>query len=352
MINYQQILENLDYKLKDCGNFWQAAAVYRDGDNPTALQIYKDTGVWKDFVEDTIFLPFSALVEKTTGSKDQGLIQSIINGSKNSEPRTPKKKLLTEEKSFDKECLKRLLPHYDFYTKQPKSISLETIRDYRCGLATSGAMYQRLVFPIFRQDGKIHGFSGRKVLEDNDKPKWLHKGKSSNFFYPFYTTKLTSFAIKNTKRVFLVESIGDSLSLYDKEVEENLVTFGLSLSPKFISRLSSLPVEKIIVAFNNDFGSEKNRGLIGAVKAILKMSEVIDIQRLYLCLPHKNDFGVMNKEDVDFYLKGFENISHKDSCKKVIDEAKFIEKQFKTPNQSFSSALRKFIKKYNFNYAD
>lgn len=352
MINYQQILENLNYKLKDCGAFWQAAAIYRDGDNPTALQIYKDTGVWKDFVEDSIFLPFSVLVEKTTGSKDQGLIQSIINGSKNSEPRTPKKQLLTEEKSFDKSCLSKLLPHYDFYTKAPKSISTETLKDYQCGLATSGAMYQRLVFPIFRNDGKIHGFSGRKMIEDNDKPKWLHKGKSSNYFYPYYTTKLTSYMIKNNKRVFLVESIGDSLSLYNNKVEENLVTFGLSVSPKFISRLSSLPIDKIIVAFNNDFDSEKNRGLIGAVKAILKMSDVIDIHRLYLYLPQKNDFGVMNSDDINTYLKGLNNLCHQDSCKKVIEEAKIIEKQMKTPNQNFSSSLKKFIKKYNFHYGN
>jgi len=350
MTNYQQILENLNYKLTDCGNFWRTSAIYREGDNPTALQIYKDSGVWKDFVEDTPFQKFEELVKLTCGTSDNGLVQSIIKGSKNTEPKTQKKQLLTEEKAFDKSCLSKLLPHYDFYTRAPKSISYETLKDYKCGLATSGPMYQRLVFPIFRQDGKIHGFSGRKMLEDNDKPKWLHKGKSSNYFYPYYTTKLTSYMIKQQRRVFLVESIGDSLSLYDKQLEENLVTFGLSLSPKFISRLSSLPVDKIVVAFNNDFDSEKNRGLIGAVKAILKMSEVIDIERLYLCLPHKNDFGVMTKEDVAMYIASFYNLNHRDSCKKVIEEARFIEKSFKTPNQSFSSSLKKFIKKFNFLY--
>lgn len=350
MVNYKDILINLGYVLKDCGDFWQSQAVYRSGNNPTALQIYKNSGVWKDYVEDTPFQKFEELVKLTCGTSDNGLVRSIIKGSKNTEPKTPKKQLLTEEKAFDKSCLSKLLPHYDFYTNPPKSISIETLRDYECGLATSGAMYQRLVFPIFRQDGKIHGFSGRKMLEDNDKPKWLHKGKSSNYFYPYYTTYFTPAMIRERRRVFLVESIGDSLSLYDKQVEENLVTFGLSLSPKFISRLSSLPVDKIVVAFNNDFDSEKNRGLIGAVKAILKMSEVIDIERLYLHLPHKNDFGVMDKLDVEMYMVRFNLLNHRDSCKKVIEEARFIEKQFKKPNQAFSSSLKKFIKKYNFLY--
>lgn len=64
MSDYKTILENLGYKLSDRGTFWQTSAIYRNGDNPTAIQVYKDTGVWKDFVEDTNFLPFEALVKK------------------------------------------------------------------------------------------------------------------------------------------------------------------------------------------------------------------------------------------------------------------------------------------------
>ena len=63
-----------------------------------------------------------------------------------------------------------MLPHFDFYIKPPKSISKETLLDYKCGLATEGKMYQRIVFPIFNKDAKIHGFSGRKVLDKNGNP--------------------------------------------------------------------------------------------------------------------------------------------------------------------------------------
>ena len=57
-MDYKQVLEELGYRLKDHGSYWRTSAVYRSGDNSTALQIYKDTGVWKDYVEDSIFLPF------------------------------------------------------------------------------------------------------------------------------------------------------------------------------------------------------------------------------------------------------------------------------------------------------
>ena len=43
-------LISLGYKLSDRGKYWQCAAAHRGGDNQTALQIYKDTGIWKDYV--------------------------------------------------------------------------------------------------------------------------------------------------------------------------------------------------------------------------------------------------------------------------------------------------------------
>ena len=47
---FQEILESLGYKLIDCGDHWRTQALYRNGDNSTALKIYKNTGVWMDFV--------------------------------------------------------------------------------------------------------------------------------------------------------------------------------------------------------------------------------------------------------------------------------------------------------------
>ena len=45
MTNYKEVLENLGYKLSDHGPYWRTNALYRAGDNTTALQIHKDSGV-------------------------------------------------------------------------------------------------------------------------------------------------------------------------------------------------------------------------------------------------------------------------------------------------------------------
>ena len=43
----EKILLELGYNLNDRGKYWQTNAVYRNGDNRTALQIWKDTGIYQ-----------------------------------------------------------------------------------------------------------------------------------------------------------------------------------------------------------------------------------------------------------------------------------------------------------------
>jgi hypothetical protein len=336
--------------LIDRGSFWQTTAVYRGGDNPTAVQVYKNTGTWKDYVEDTEFLPFEVLLKKTLNTRDDLKIRELLKGIKsNIEQETKQKKLLSEEKTYNPTCLKKLLPHYDFYSKPPRSISQETLKDYQCGLANSGKLYQRIVFPIFNKDGKIHGFSGRKILDKNDSPKWLHLGKKTNWFYPYYSNPKTENAIKEKRSVYLVESIGDSLALYDAGIENNLVCFGTAISPKFISYLSSLNVDKIYVSLNNDFQSERNRGFEGSLKVIFKLSEIIDFKKIYFAPPHKNDFGAMNKIDIDSFNSQIEKTDHKLSISNIIEFGKQINTETKQP-PAFSKNLKNLCKLYNFNY--
>jgi hypothetical protein len=64
MINYAGILKEIGYRLEDRGSYWQTSAIFRNGDNKTSIRIYKDTGVWSDFVEGQKPLPFELLLKK------------------------------------------------------------------------------------------------------------------------------------------------------------------------------------------------------------------------------------------------------------------------------------------------
>ena len=106
-------LIELGYQLKDFGNHWRANAVYRNGSNPSSLMIYKDTGVWRDFVENKAPMPFKKLVELTLNTKDVNLINKYIDwqDSKSPEDKSFKKEILEMEKIYPNECLKKLFPN-------------------------------------------------------------------------------------------------------------------------------------------------------------------------------------------------------------------------------------------------
>ena len=137
-------LISLGYKLFDRGDYWQTTAVYRNGDNPTALQIYKDSGVWRDYVAGNNFMPFKALLEKSIGTNNKLELQKYLNQidlkSESSDSNNPENSVTKVEKTFSKEDVENLLPHYTFYHK--KGVSTETLQFLKSGMCTGGSIYQ------------------------------------------------------------------------------------------------------------------------------------------------------------------------------------------------------------------
>mgnify|MGYP001305041650 CR=1 FL=1 len=308
----KEALDQLGFKLSDRGAYWQTSAIWRNGDNPTAIQIYKDSGVWKDFVHDDKHQPFSRLVGKVLGTNDKKQISKYvktrIHDNDFVEERDNRVKIQMDH-IYNITDLKKLLPHHKFYLD--KKISLETLRLYRGGYATAGQMNGRYTFPIFQENLKenIIGYSGRALRYSSDATysKWKHIGKRKNWLYPLYIPVAESYpfldAIKEKEEVVIVESIGDSLALTENKIFNHLVTFGLGLSSKQICQLVALNPQKIIIASNNDYDKPENIGLEAAIKNFIKLMDFFDISKLSIKLPPTNDFGDLHvAEDFDTWL--------------------------------------------------
>ena len=330
----KKILENLGYNLVDCGNHWRARAVYRDGDNPTALQIYKNTGVWIDFIQGNKSKPFEALIQltlKDDKEKLKSILKSIDSDSENFTEYKPKA-LIQMEKTYDNSVLDKLFPNYNFY--KSKKISEETQKVFKVGLAGSGQMYRRMVFPVYNEHSQIVGFSGRKV-DENDFAKWKHLGKKNNWIYPAYipNEENVDSLITKSKEVYLVESIGDAMALYEHGIKNVLVIFGLSTSPSIISYLSSKSLKRIVIAGNNDFDSSINRGLMASVKNFLKLSSYFDLDLLCVKNPPSkfNDLGDAHESGEDLLSWSNSNI---DKQKQRVFISKFVSDNYKNFSQS------------------
>ena len=154
-------------------------------------------------------------------------------------------------------------------------------------------MKNRYVFPIFNSKEEIVGFSGRDITNQS-KIKWKHLGDKINWCYP---TFLNLDIVKEKKEVYIIESIGDCLSLWDAGIKNTIVTFGLEVSVSILNLLLKVDPNKIYISFNND--ENKNKASNEAAdKAINKLLRYFDKNQLYIKLPSKKDFGEMSIEEI------------------------------------------------------
>jgi hypothetical protein len=292
-------LEKIGYQLIDHGNHWRMKALYRGGDNSVSVKVYKNTGVWTDFAQGSQSYPFEKLIKLTCSSDAKTFKEIISSLNKSDEFVFSQKQLIEMDKIYPPNILNNLFQNFSFYKK--RGISEETLKFYKTGLAQSGKMYRRMVFPIYNEHHQIFGFSGRKIDEGNEAPKWKHLGKKRNWIYPAFipNDETVDSVIKKTGEVVIVESIGDSMALFDSGIKNNLVSFGIGCNPALISYLSSFPINRIVISGNNDLGKEINHGYIGSIKILLSLIPYFDFESLEISLPPQphNDFS-------DAYISG------------------------------------------------
>jgi hypothetical protein len=336
----KSILEKLGYRLIDCGNHWRTSAMYRGGDNPTAIQIYKNTGVWIDYTHgDNTSKPFDSLL-KLTLKDDIGQLKETLKSLDSKEDiQYQPKELIEMDKIYPKSYLEKLFPNYKFYLD--RKISEDTQKFFKIGLAGAGQMYRRMVFPIYDENAQIVGFSGRRV-DDGDFAKWKHLGRKRKWIYPAHipAKETVDSIIDNQKSVFLVESIGDSMALYDQGIKNTLVTFGTTISNDLINYLCSKELDKIYISTNNDLNSSRNNGLIGAIQMYIKLSGFFNLDQLEIKLPPKphNDFGKAHESGYNlasWQLKQMDTQQQRDYINSYIKEnkalftAKYVDKFIK-----------------------
>tara|TARA_B100000085_G_scaffold273922_1_gene289961 strand:+ start:12305 stop:13342 length:1038 start_codon:yes stop_codon:yes gene_type:complete len=343
MLDIEQTLTSLGYKLDDRGAYWQTNALFRQGDNKTAIQIYKNSGVWKDYVNQTPYMPFKKLIQLTVGTNDDDIASGYIKEMEQIDfsPYNPLKERVTMEKTYDKDCLNRLLPHYDFYEK--RGISSKTLSTFQAGLCTEGKMYQRFVFPIYNKQNKIHGFSGRYMGISENAPKWKHMGVKSKWLYPHHISEKF---ITQSNEVILVESIGDVLSLYENNYKNSLCCFGTDISPSLCSYLVQCNPSKIFISLNNDSSKDFNVGLFGAIKIFFKLFTMFDYDKIFICLPNKNDFGDMSSSDFASWDDKRYSINKDSHYNNIVRQAEMFCESKNQP-ESFIKKIKKFKKEIN-----
>lgn len=195
------------------------------------------------------------------------------------------------EEIYPDECLKRLIRDFSYWRK--RGLSDNTLEDFEGGIATSGKMKNRYVFPLRDRHGRIHGFTGRYIFPiKNDGFKiarWKHLGPSQAFV--FNREKATA-AIRKTGVVAIVEGPGCPLGLAEVGITEVLPSFGVTLSSQLLSYLIPLKPRKIVISYNNEPENRKATlsGNAAAKKTWYKLINFFNEETVLIDLPPQKDW--------------------------------------------------------------
>ena len=290
MENLREILEELGYTVQDYGKEYRCRPIYRDSNNNMSLAVKKNNGRWTDFgISETG--SFEALIQKTLGIETKEELKKVIH-ERNFyiTPNSEKPKLHGAQK-VDENIYKTLESNHEYWVK--RGITETTIKDFSSGISKEGKLKNRYVFPIFDTQNKLVGLSGRALYPEM-KIKWKHLGDKTQWTFPLH---LNENLIKENKKVVLVESIGDALSLYQHGIKEVLVCFGTGLSIALFNTLIKYDPNKILISLNNE-PDNANIGNDGCEKILNKLSRFFDKKQLQITLPFKKDFNEMNEQEL------------------------------------------------------
>lgn len=290
-MNIKEILEKIGYNLRDDGNFWRSPSIYRGGDNPSSLRISKENGSFVDFPVNVSgsFKDLLKLSMKDKNIKEiEGLIKSDLSDLKTSLNKTDK--LLVKNKINTKE-LGTLVCNYNFYNK--RGISDEVQKELNLRVCMSGKMCRRVVFPVYDRNLNVIGVSGRSIFPENP-IKWKHLGFKRDWCYPLHITEKY---IKEKKEVILVESIGDTLALFNAGIKNVISLCGIKLLKGVKQEIVRLSPLKVVISTNNE-PDNKSRGNNAAKEILRDLSVFIDVDKLQIKLPPRKDFGECSKEEI------------------------------------------------------
>ncbi|TFH11951.1 MAG: DNA primase [Nitrosomonadales bacterium] len=163
----------------------------------------------------------------------------------------------------------------------------------------------RIMFPILNQKGKIVGFGGR-VLENNE-PKYLNSPETPLFekgreLYNLFTARR---AIRDAEKVIVVEGYMDVVVLSQYGIEYVVATLGTATTPHHVQKLLR-QTDNVVFCFDGDDAGRK-----AAWRALENsLAQFVDGKNLcFLFLPEG--------EDPDSYVRKF----GKDAFEGLINQA-------------------------------
>jgi len=157
----------------------------------------------------------------------------------------------------------------------------------------------RLIFPIFNESGKVVGFGGRALYEDDKQAKYINSPESKVYLKRkiLYGLNFAVDSIRAKDFVILVEGYMDFLSLFQNGITNVVATSGTALTKEQVQLLARY-TKNVVVVYDSD---------VAGIKASKRSIDLILEQDLNLdivSLPESEDpDSIIRNEGVENFLK-------------------------------------------------
>lgn len=294
MSEIQELLQSIGYTLINEGSsHWRAKPLYRDSGNNTSLRINKENGRFVDFSAN-ISGDFKKLIALTMNLSSMEEAEKWLSENKyNTNQRIVTKPIISNSmKIYDESILSNLIKDHSYW--EAREISSKTLSQFKGGVAISGAMEGRYVFPIYDRQNRLIGFSGRDVT-NKKRSKYKHYGPVKNWLWP---GNLNREIVEEKREIILVESAACVLKLWDCGIKNSICLFGTRVSDSILSFLAGLQLDRIIISLNRDGDSNGKVGEIACQKAMNKLKTFFNENKVQIILPIRKDFAESSSEEI------------------------------------------------------
>lgn len=158
------------------------------------------------------------------------------------------------------------------------------------------------MFPIWDSMGRIVGFGGRALSKEQE-PKYLNSPETpiyqkNQLLYGFYQSKP---AIKNSKKVIVVEGYMDYLAAVQEGLENVVAVSGTAMTKRHLTVLKPY-IEEMVLSFDMDNAGKE------AAKRSFELTQDFDFAVKLLALPSGKDIADFAKDHPGELLKLQEKI--------------------------------------------
>ncbi len=154
----------------------------------------------------------------------------------------------------------------------------------------------RVIFPLRSPAGKVIGFAGRTM--GDDQPKYINTTETPVFEKRrfLYNFDLAKREIKKQKSIILVEGEMDAITLFEKGIANVVATKGTAFSPEQVAALAKF-AQKITICFDRDAA-----GLEATKKGIL-LAQAAGFEVRAVLLPEGQDPDEAAQADLKAFKK-------------------------------------------------